>query len=248
MLEFLVTSKTRRRLLLLLWGERRAGSVSELADEAGVAFAGAHKELKAMASAGLAVVTRNAGKDVYSANLEHPAAEVLTQLATAVEPRPQVTPDVEKARRWLKALGAPLHAVALPHDATETLAAGLRLARRDASVAKSLPLCFWSAREDLDPAALRKMLATPEEKHTAGFFLALSGQLGGSEKLEGWADMFRDRRVRSTRDFFVGSGAKRRRNLSRSREFDLAERWGFLMNMDLDSFKSHFEKFRTTVE
>ena len=74
MLQYLVTSKVRRRLLSLLWGEKKRGSVSELADMAGGAFAGAHTELKAMKRAQLVVSRQEGGKEVYSANLDHPEA------------------------------------------------------------------------------------------------------------------------------------------------------------------------------
>jgi DNA-binding IclR family transcriptional regulator len=54
MLDYLVTSRTRRALLHLLWVEGRSGSVSALARESGVNFSAVHRELDAMKDAGFA--------------------------------------------------------------------------------------------------------------------------------------------------------------------------------------------------
>src|SRR4051812_26148455 len=58
MLEYLDTSKARRRLLLVLWSERRSGTVAELAELAGVGFASAWREVKEMQALSLVVGER----------------------------------------------------------------------------------------------------------------------------------------------------------------------------------------------
>jgi len=241
-LQYLVTSKVRRRLLSLLWGEKQRGSVTELAELAGVAFAGVHAEVKAMQRLELVVVQREGGKDVYAANFEHPEADVLRSLV-ASEARP-VSPKRsadESLRRELVALGAPLRGVkplaVSPSRQMAVLFDGAQLARRDSTVARVLPLCFWNLREALDVGKLEAHAFRAEDKHTLGFFLELTGILSGDRYWVGLADRFRDRRITSLRDFFF-TGL-----VDVARDFTLAAKWGFRMNMDLDSFRSLFTKF-----
>ncbi len=52
-LDYLVTSRSRRQLLRALWARGASGSVSELARASGVSFAAAHRELEAMRAADL---------------------------------------------------------------------------------------------------------------------------------------------------------------------------------------------------
>ena len=238
-----MTSKTRRRLLALLWGEDAHGSTAELAELAGVAFAGVHTELKAMQRTQLVVSERVGNKEVFSANADHPHAATMRALVASDAPSaPPPRKEDQRLRRKLAALGAPLAGVAplkvAPAEAMETLVHGAALARRDATVARSLPLCFWRLRDSLDVKALAALAARPEDKHAVGFFLELAGELGGDRRLAGMAELLRDRRRRSTHDFFLSpSGCS-----ETARDFPLAARWGFRMNMGLDSFRALFEK------
>lgn len=245
MLQYLVTSKVRRRLLTLLWGEKKRGSVAELAGLAGVAFASAHTELKAMQRAQLVECRREGGKDVYSANLDHPEAATLQALASAGMRRtaPPLTADDERLKRKLAALGARLQGVeplgVAPFDRMLALFQGALLARRDPVVARTLPLCFWNLRDTLDVKNLAELASRAEDRHALGFFLDLTGELGGDRRLSGLAEMLRDRRMTSVRDFFQTG---RREAV---RDFPLARKWGFQMNMGLDAFQSTFDKFVT---
>jgi len=242
MLDFLVTSKVRRRLLSLLWGEGVRGSVAELAALAGVAFAGAHGELRSMREHQLVAVERAGGKDVYAANLAHPDASTLEALVATAGRRtmPRSAAD-ETVRRKLVTLGAPLSGVVpLPVKASERASAlleGVRLARRDPSVARGLPLCVWTLRDCLSCKGLQALTPRAEEKHALAFYLELTGELGGDRRLVGLAEGMRDRRVTALRGFF-GDGAG-----ERVRPFPLANKWGFTMNMDRGSFATLFEKF-----
>lgn len=243
MLQYLITSKVRRRLLSLVWGENKRGSVGELAELAGVSFAGAHTELKAMQRAQLVISSHEAGKEVYAANRAHPEAATLQALvASAKRPlMPQVSPEDEILKRKLAALGAPLRGLAplkvSPSEQLTTLLQGAQLARRDPVVARSLPLCFWKLRDSLDVKTFADLTSRAEDKHTLGFFLELTGELGGDRRLVGLAETLRDRRMTALRDFFQTG---RREAV---RDFALATKWGFRMNMDLDSFRSLFSKF-----
>jgi hypothetical protein len=227
---------------VLVWGERARGSVSELAERAGISFASAHAELKVMRQAGLAETARIGRKEVYYAKARHPDAPLLRKLVATEGRRDAPLSREEQAlKRRLKALGAPLRGVKAARVAAgaecAVLVAGVRFARRDAVIAKALPVCFWKGRGALDAKSLAEQVALPEDKHGLGFFLELTSQLAGDRRLLGLAERFRDRRVKSVRDFFYSSGP------DRVRDFPLAEKWGFRMNMDLAVFRGLFEKF-----
>ena len=242
-LDYLVTSKVRRRLLLLLWAENKRGSVAELAELAGVAFASAHTELKAMQRVQFVSTSHEDGKEVFAANSAYPEAALLRALV-ADRPVAPVNAADELLKESLVALGAPLRGVRsreVPEsEQMSVLVRGSALARRDAVVARCTPLCFWKRRATIDMKALGELAVTAEDKHTVGFFLELAGELGGDRRLGGLAETLRDGRMTAVRDFFMTSA---RREVFR--DFPLAAKWGFRMNMDLEAFRSLFAKFVT---
>lgn len=244
MLQYLVTSKVRRRLLGLLWTEGKRGSASELAALAYVSFASAHAELKEMSRARLATSVVEGGREVYSANLEHPVAKALQEVLVAEGAPPVPSPEDGELREALVGLGAPLRGVvkaAVPvEERMSVLARGAVLARRDPVLARTLPLCFWRLRDTLDVRALAEAAPRAEDRHALGFFLELTGDLGGDRRLGGLAEALRDRRMTSQRDFFLVS--PRRGGLVR--DFPTAAKWGFRMNTDFEAFQTLFEKFR----
>ena len=244
MLQFLVTSKVRRRLLVLLWGEKKSGSVAELAELADASFASTHSEVKAMQRLQLVRSQRTGGKEVFAANPDHPEAEFLSRLAHADVPSRSVsTAGDEELKQKLVSLGAPLRGVkplpVVPSELLHVLVNGTELARRDAVVARSMPLCFWNNRDRLDWHALHELSASPEEKHAVAFFLELAGELGGDRRLSGVAEGLRDQRLTQQRPFFYSMTA------GSARDFPLASKWGFSMNTELDSFRALFDKFVT---
>ncbi len=248
MLSFLVTSRARRRLLVLLWDEGKRGSAVDLAEAAGVGFASAYRELKAMVRHGLAVTTREAGRDVYRANQDHPEHDLLRRLARSSPAAPP--PDDRSARqlrRALRDLGAPLPveggARATSESVEMTLVAGVKLARRDPTVARVLPVCFWKQRDRLDPDRLADAVRVQGERQATGFVLALTAKLSGDRRFARWAPAFRDRRVTAVSDFFELPSSKAERGLAGRRTPALARAWGFRLNMDLATFASTFERF-----
>ncbi|HEY3356075.1 MAG TPA: hypothetical protein VGQ83_22675 [Polyangia bacterium] len=247
MLAFLVTSGVRRRLLQLLWGEDARGSAAELAARANAGFASAYRELKAMRRYHLVQTVVEAGREVYFANpdLDAADAEVLRRLAHS---RPRMGPPRDQqavqVRRALRALGAPLQVkpAAAVADVERTLAEGVRLARRDPTVARVLPLCFWRARDRVDPRRLLLAARRVREKQAVGFFLELTAVLMEDPGLLAWAAPFRDGRVHRLRDFFEVPPVPGSRELVDQRTPQVARDWGFRMNMGLDSFRAPLEK------
>jgi hypothetical protein len=246
-LQYLVASKARRRLLTLLWGDGAHGSASQLAELAGVRFAGAYRELRGMLRHQLVNSTHVGGVEIYAANLDHPDADLLRRL---VATGPVLTPprgdEADAVRANLRALGAPLRVPATdapPSRREETLLAGVKLARRDPVVARAIPLCLWHQRDTLDPERLVSTAREQGEKHSLGFFLELTSELSGDRRFARWSRGLKDRRVRTKSDFFHRPTTKASAELGRRNKFSVAHRWGFTMTADIDSFRSLFDKF-----
>lgn len=245
MLNFLVSSKVRRALLELLWADGNRGSVVQLAREARVGYASAYRELKAMVRNQLAVRVVDDGVETYTANVDYPYADVVRRL---VATRPQVaaphTPEADQLRRKLRRLGAPL--LTEPADEMpqleETLAKGVGLSHRDPTLARALPVCIARNRSRLDARALLAAAAQLRETHAVGFFLSLTSILANDAVLGDLATKFRDHRVRSEREFFDLPDTAYSRALADRNAPEVARQWGYRMNMDLEAFRTVFDK------
>lgn len=190
------------------------------------------------------------GRKLYAANGSHPLGPALRQLLEGSRRRgraERTTPDsTEATRRKLAFLGAPFAVEREPLGPDESLEDVLleacRVAHLEASVARVLPFVFARLASRLDLDVLRRRAKAADLKHTVGFMLDVAGQLGGKRELRQAAVRFRDRRLSRNRPFFAGE-TRRSRVLAEKRSPDLARRWGWRMNMGLDSFASVFEKF-----
>jgi len=233
-------------MLELLWRHGAAGSASDLAKQARVSFSSAYRELTLMKEFGLVAVRVEDGREVYSAATDHRDAELLRRL---VESRPSSAPPDDPAcaavRRRVRALGAPLAVPAepVPEDQREeALVDAVRLARRDATLARVLPVALAAQWKTLDRDRLERSAVRAKEKHTVGFFLALTAELLGDRVLRGWAARFRDHRVKTLRPFFALPSARMGKDLVERRTPQLAREWGYSMDLSLDSFQSAFAK------
>lgn len=188
---------------------------------------------------------RVGAREVFAANREHPDAEFLSRLAAADVPLPPVAEvGDDELKRRLTFLGAPLRGMkplpVAPSEVLPVLLDGADLARRDAVVARCMPLCFWNNRDQIDGRGLQDLSAAPEQKHAVAFFLELAGDLGGDRRLAGLAECLRDQRLTQARPFF------HLMKPSAARDFALAAKWGFLINLEREAFRSLFDKFVTT--
>lgn len=249
MLNYLVTSKTRLALLKLLWLEGRSGTVHQLAQKAGVAFSGAYRELKAMAAAGLAKVEWRNGKKYFLANNGYPGADVLRKLLNQPKLPEKSSEEEASLRANLVSLGLPVladtSAANTPPRAASverTLVEAVLLSERDASVARALPVLFARVADRLDYRALKAESRRAGNKRRVGFFLELTGKLGGFEEMTEAAENFFDRRCKSSRPYFV-KPSKYSAELALKRTPDLAKKWGWTMNMGMDAFENTYRKF-----
>jgi hypothetical protein len=82
-----------------------------------------------------------------------------------------------------------------------------------------------------------------DERHALGYFLELAGRLGGDTRFVETAHRLSDRRRRKARMFFAGPHGRYELAATRRNTPPEALRWGYLMNMGMDSFRSTFDKF-----
>jgi Fe2+ or Zn2+ uptake regulation protein len=241
MLDYLVTSPARRRLLSLLWGEHGRGSATTLARDAHVSFATAYRELRAMVRHGLATETFERGVAVFAANVDHPLASELAKMVTWRSAGPAAANRGDDAlRAQLAEHGAPVNAETAASDAPLSLedlvARGVALARRDPAAARALPVMLHKVSKQLDVERLRLVSRARGVGHAAGFMLALTGSLARDVPLIQVAQTLRDRRVRR-QPFFVTPVAHA------PIRFPLAARWGFTLATSEEDFASTFRRF-----
>lgn len=201
-----------------------------------------------MREAGLVLGERVGTELRYRAKPDHPQATLLTQLADVSQEaasEPEQTHD-ESVRSWLASVGAPLAApkssTALP-PLEVALAEAVKLSHRDSTVARVLPFLLWRHRKDLDLNRLADEAARSNDRQALGLFLDLAGLLGGDAALVRSARSLKDKRRRRERSFFDGPHGQYATLLARRNTPAKARWWGYLMNMDLDAFKSVFDKF-----
>jgi hypothetical protein len=247
-LSYLIKGTVRRELFRLLWGRGESGSVSRLARLAGVSFSAAHRELEAMRAAGLAASRRFGSELQYRADEAHPRARLLAELGSVSDDDETSTQEKrdDEVRSWLASVGAPLAAPPSenpPPHLEDVLAEAVALSHRDATVARVLPLVLWHRRRELDLGRLVLEATRRDERHALGYFLELAGRLGGEARFVEAARGLSDGRRRRARMFFAGHHGPHQRAATRRNTPPEALRWGYLMNMGLDSFRSTFDKF-----
>jgi hypothetical protein len=128
-------------------------------------------------------------------------------------------------------------------EETESLLAdGCELARKDASVARVLPVLIYRLKDRLNYELLRKFCSRKNQIQAMGFFLELTAHLSGDSVLLAVAGRFRDRRITRVHDFFPIT-TETGRQLAELKTPKLAREWNWLMNMSIDSFRRPFRKF-----
>ena len=248
MLEYLVPSQSRRTLLKLLFLQEAAGSASQLAEMAGVSFSTAYEELRAMEQAGLAQSEYEGNQVRFRANQNAPQAGALKELLQTDE-APKATGEADAVLFNLERMSGSLgprtregKREALSDE--ETLARALKLTRQNPTVARVYPLALYNHADHLDFEALKAASLKQGEKKTLGFFLDLTSELSHQARFHEMAKDLADRRFKRDESFFLSQPKTKYAKKLESRNTPaVAKRWHFRMNMDLENFRSHFDKF-----
>lgn len=249
LLDFLVTSETRKALLRLLWVDDLEASGHQLAQLAGAAYSAVHSELEAMKSEGL-VTTRDHGKAVmFRKNNNYAGRKALKSLLDTTPKTSSVysrRPTDAEVKLSLSKFGAPLgvHGESeLNRSLEETLAYALSLARRDSTVARVLPVVLAKNKDVVDFPRLEFLARKLDVLPVLGFFLDLTASLLNSRTLHKLSRQYDDRRRTRLENFFVNKKHNRfESELTEKNTPSVARSWRFLMNMPMDSFKDVFKK------
>jgi transcriptional regulator with XRE-family HTH domain len=162
-------------------------------------------------------------------------------------PKPEFPSQVDRIYAWLSFYGAPLYGSTKVSPQTlpgfEVVAAeAVKTSRIDATIARALPSLFWKNRERIDWKLLREEAERWGQSNALGFFLDLTAQLSGDMVFNREANkLFHSHSTKRSTQFFQPTTAIERQ-LAELKTPKVARRWGFRMNMGLDSFASMFEK------
>lgn len=154
--------------------------------------------------------------------------------------------DANRVHAWLSFYGAPLYGASGvdPKDLPgfeAAVAEALKRSRTDATLARALPVALAKNRGKLSLALLRDEARRWNELRSLGFFLDLTAELAGDDALKREAASLRAEVGSRTVQFFRPT-TKLERQLAELKTPEVARRWGFRMNMGMDSFTSMFEK------
>jgi DNA-binding transcriptional ArsR family regulator len=240
--EALFPARARRELLRLLWGERRRGSMSELARLAGLSPRAIAVEARSLAAAGLVEIVRVGQSDILEANQKHPVHVELQRLVGAASDRPQPGNDAEVLAS-LAAHGAPLLVPAIPNPPPleEALVAGLQEARVNGTVLRVLPVLLLKQEHAIDWPRLKEAARRARVGPVLGMLSQLAGEIARRPGLKARAADLRDRR-RTVPVVLPEPRSGYEEQAARLRSPRVARRWGFLLNISEASFRALIEK------
>lgn len=246
---YFLKSDQHRAFLELLVSGSQAYSKTDLASLSGLPYATAHAEVVKLESLGLLVKEPSRSGTRYRMSLKAEVKKAL-QLVFNLESREAKVGSEKELLASLQEMGAPLVLEVLPafraaqhQTLEETLVRASLHARRDPSVARTLPLALVRSFERLDQDLLKYWATRLGAKQEFGMFLDLSASLANSPSLKKLSRKFKDARVRETKDFFETTSPLLR-ELSARNTPDVVKRWRFRMNMSMDSFRSTFDRFK----
>jgi hypothetical protein len=241
--DVLFQSTTRSVVLELLFVQGVAASVSELARRSGLSPRSVGNEVRHLLPTGLVQVEVIGGADVVRANTEHVSALHLRGLLqTPSTPEPNSS-EARKIRESLAGWGAPLANVRPKrhYPLTETLLRGLQESRQDGTVLRILPSVLSQHLDEIDWPGLREGARGRKLKAELGLLVDLTAELLGRVELKNEVDSLHDRR-RTLMRFLPAVKSKYEAELAKRRSPDVAQRWGFWMNMQLATFRSLIQK------
>lgn len=241
----LFQSRTRTAVLDLLFRQGLSATVSELARRSWLTPRSVAMEVRNLLGLGLVTVEAVGGADQVKPNLTHPAApHIQALLCIPADPATEKAGD-QQLRETLAAFGAPL-AGERPQEhmnLEDAIVAGLQAARCDGTLLRVLPVVLAKNLDHLDWQALKEGARRRKLKAELGLLVELTADLLDRPELRRQVVDLRDRRRRVAR-YFPQARNEFERRLAQERSPAVARRWGFFMNMSVESFRSCLERHR----
>lgn len=248
---YFLKSDEHRTFLELLVSGSEAYSKTDLAKLSGLPYATAHAEVSKLESMSL-LVKQTSGRNAKYRMVLSPEVRNAFLLVFNLKGRDPTVNSERALRASLQELGAPIVLDVLPtvrhvpeQTLEEILARASVQAKKDPSVARTLPLALFKNFESVNQDLLKYWATRLNAKQELGMFLELSSALAHSPKLKRLSRKFKDERVKEMKDFFETSSPLMRKLAERNTPA-VARRWKFRMNMSMDSFKSTFDRFKAT--
>jgi hypothetical protein len=220
-------------------------SVSELARRSGLTVRTVATEVRHLKKADLVQIESIGAADLVRGNLRHPAAPFIEGLLkTPAVPRSNEGVS-RKLRESLVAWGAPLAGEKSVAHLTlnEALLDGLKASHHDGTLLRVLPVVLAKNLEKIDWSSLKEESRRRKLKAELGMIVELTADLVGRDDIKERVADLRDRRQR-VRKFLPEIRSEFERRLAEQRTPPSAKRWGFLMNLTEDSFRSTLQKHR----
>ncbi len=236
------TAARRAVVELLFSGTPAEASMSELARRAGLTPRAVAVEVQRLEEAGLVEVQALGPAHVVRQNQKNPATRALSELLRAAREAAAGSSN-RNVRRSLAAYGAPL-AGEEPRASlslSETLVRALKMARRDATVLRVLPVVVAKHANELDWTDLVERAYRMNVRNELGMLLDLTADVAHLPNLRTHAAELRDARRKRPR-YFPSVEGTFEKQLAAKRTPKAASRWQFLMNMTEESFRELVSK------
>jgi hypothetical protein len=193
---YFLKSNEHRTFLELLVSGSTAYSKTDLAKLSGLPYATTHAEVAKLESMGVLAKESSGGRTTYRMSLPSDLKQALLLLFN-LKGRDQSVKTENNVRASLQELGAPLVLDAqrsvrfVPEKSLEeTLVRSAVHAKKDPSVARTLPLALFKNLDSLDQELLKYWATKLKAKQELGMFLELSAELAHSPKLKKLSKLF----------------------------------------------------------
>jgi DNA-binding transcriptional ArsR family regulator len=242
-LRTLFPSKARRAVLTALFsGKTNDASVSELARRAKLTPRAVAVEVEKLERAGLVEVEAVGPSHVVRPNSVHPVAPALSRLLIAIASSSTEQVPATSVRESLAAYGAPLlDEPRASLSLTDAILHGLKLARRDATVLRVLPVVVARNASNVDWTDLKDRARRMKLKSELGMLLELTADVADAPSLRRHASGLHDARRKRPR-YFPMVESEYEQKLALRRSPPSATRWHFAINMTEDAFRSTVKK------
>jgi hypothetical protein len=130
-----------------------------------------------------------------------------------------------------------------PVDVVDVLLRAVTACRKDACLAKMLPVFVWRARDRVVGHGRRYAALSPSDACALGYFLELAARLGGMSATSDLEALRRvASRVREPVVLFESTKARFCRELAEQRTSELARSWNLVLGEPDRSFAEYFER------
>lgn len=216
--------------------------MSELARRADLTPRAVAVEVQKLEEAGLVEVQAFGSAHVVRRNQKNPVSGALSELLRAAREADAGSSD-RNVRSSLAAYGAPL-AGEEPRATlklSETLVRALKVARRDATVLRVLPVVLAKHASELDWTDLFERAHRANVRSELGMLLDLTADVARLPNLRARTAELRDGRRKRPR-YFPSVDNRFEKQLATRRTPEAASRWQFFMNMTEESFREMVSK------